>query len=209
MRRRKIDLTGKKFGRWTALKLSVESGKWWFCRCVCGERRNVRQYTLLSGSSASCGCSTREKLSLANTKHGFSQTREYHCWWNAKNRCYNQRNTHFRYYGGRGIRMCQRWQTSVENFIADMGVCPPGLTLERINNNGNYEPGNCKWATRKEQNANKEKGGNNRPDNVWLACGGLRMIQAEWARTLGVSVYIASKYISQLGYVRHMIGEQQ
>ena len=99
---------------------------------------------------------TRAKQSIASTTHGMWQTPTYRSWYAMKRRCTNQKYRDFRLYGGRGIKVCDRWK-SFENFFADMGVRPEGKTLDRIDNDGNYESGNCRWATPKEQQANRRE----------------------------------------------------
>ena len=99
----------------------------------------------------------RKKVSAAQVKHGMSRTSTYHIWQTMRQRCSNPNATAYASYGGRGITVCDRWQ-EFENFLADMGERPEGLSLERVNNNGNYEPGNCVWATRKAQAANRRHG---------------------------------------------------
>jgi hypothetical protein len=149
-----IDLTGKRFGRWLVLALHpgrsrFGEGARWHCRCDCGGERIVRGFSLRSGRSKSCGCFSR-----FTTRHGLSRTRTYRVWQGIKQRCFNPQAKHYSYYGGRGITVCERWLI-FENFYADMGDPPPGLSLDRIDNNGNYEPGNCRWATAAEQLANR------------------------------------------------------
>lgn len=114
---------------------------------------------MLRGESRSCGCLKDEILKTASRTHGHSSpvSPEYRAWNNMRNRCSNPKVNHYQDYGGRGIRVCARWQI-FENFLADMGRRPsPLYTLERMDNDGNYEPGNCKWATRYEQQHNKRR----------------------------------------------------
>jgi hypothetical protein len=154
-----IDLTGKSFGLWTVLALHPERYAWrsgafaqWLCRCEgCGTERVVLGGSLRRGLSRSCG-------GCGRVKHGHCRnhqsTRVYEVWHSMTQRCYNPNHPAYANYGGRGICVCERWHSFV-NFLVDMGEPPPGLTIERKENDGNYELGNCKWATRSEQRRNQ------------------------------------------------------
>jgi hypothetical protein len=120
-------------------------------------------------------------------------TREYHSWAHAKGRCHNPRNFQYRNYGARGIKMCKAWQEFFETFYADMGPCPLGHTIDRINNDGHYEPGNCRWAPREIQ-------ANNTRSNRCLSMGGETMTIADWARRTGLSSRLIQDRVHKLGW---------
>lgn len=144
-------------------------------RCDCGNERVVTAGHLRSGHVSSCGCLQIERT----TKHGMYGTPEYHAWTHMTNRCYCSTNKAFKNYGARGISVCDRWRGSFENFYADMGPRPKGASIERIDNNGNYEPTNCRWATRSEQNRNTRR-------NRWLTARGRTQCIADWAKEAGI-----------------------
>jgi hypothetical protein len=160
----KISLVGKRFGRLIVLEdapsviigitkpcKSTRS----LCACDCGNRIIIPNHNLRIGCTKSCGCWNRDVTALRNRTHGKTHTPEFVIWQNMLQRCTNPRNPAYRYYGARGIKVCEAW-LRFENFLEDMGKRPLGLTLERVNNKtGNYEKSNCIWATRKVQGRNK------------------------------------------------------
>ena len=162
-----IDLTGRVFDRLTVLRRNGsnnQNGAKWECLCICGNKKTVNSSTLKQGTTKSCGCFAREKSIERFTTHGMSRrARQYGCWDSMKVRCTNPNNNAYKYYGGRGIKVCDRWLNSFENFWEDMKEgYRDDLTLDRIDNDGNYEPRNCKWSTRLEQIHNRRPINNNK-----------------------------------------------
>lgn len=152
------------------------------CRCSCGSSCVVRAYNLLSGNSKSCGCLAKELTSTRATRHGQGKSPEWITWSMMKSRCCNPSNKRFDRYGGRGIRVCDRWLNSFKNFLEDVGYRPShSHSLDRINNDGNYEPGNCRWATAKQQSRNK-------CDNHVIEIDGVAKSAIEWSELSGVGV---------------------
>lgn len=153
-----IDLTNRRFGRILVLRRAPNGAghhPYWVCRCDCGSETIKMGQHLKSGRTQSCGCLRRERAAeewgATKLTHGLSKTPEYAIWCAMKNRCLNKNNAAYNRYAGRGITICQRWR-SFENFYADMGPRPSNAhSLERSDNDGNYEPGNVRWATRVEQ----------------------------------------------------------
>lgn len=174
-----LDLTGQRFGRLVAVERLEARYAYWLCKCDCGQTKRVRLSHLRSGATTSCGCYGLERSTQSATKHGMNRTRTHNIWSLMLQRCRDPGCTIWPYYGGRGISVCERW-LKFENFLADMGVCPDGLTLERENTDGNYEPKNCRWATKVEQARNKR-------NNHVLTYQGESLCIAAWAERLGVS----------------------
>jgi hypothetical protein len=149
-----IDRTGHVFGRWTALS-RVSGQRKWLCRCECGTVKTVATSHLRQGKSRSCGCLEKELTSARAKTHGMSATVEHRTWMSMRDRCRNPKAAHYDCYGGRGITVCERWINSFGNFYEDMGPRPSSRhSIDRIDVNGHYEPGNCRWATIAEQRRN-------------------------------------------------------
>lgn len=161
--RRKIDLTGQRFGRWMVLHESAPGRipcgaavRRWHVKCDCGNEKDVPQGSLVHGDTTSCGCWQRETARVSRTKHGHTSRQTglsptYRSWSGMIQRCTNSRNTRYARYGGRGIVVCPAWLESFERFLADMGERPEGQTVDRIDNDGPYCPFNTCWATAKSQ----------------------------------------------------------
>jgi hypothetical protein len=155
------DIAERCFGRLTVIRFSHMDGRYalWLCRCECGNETIVRGCNLKSANTVSCGCVKRERQATIGGRrtHGRSHTSIYRRWQTMIQRCHNPKDHRFVDWGGRGIMVCDRWLHSFETFYADMGEPPPGLVLDRKDNNGNYEPGNCQWATSSQSAGNRRR----------------------------------------------------
>jgi hypothetical protein len=154
-------LIGNRFGRLLVqAELAVRSNDRrirYHCLCDCGNEYDVSGTQLRTGHVLSCGCYQKEVVRNLNLSHNKSNTPTYNSWCSMKSRCYNENNNKYKDYGGRGVIVCDRWITSFENFLKDMGEKPIGTTLDCKDNDGNYEPSNCKWSTSVEQANNRRK----------------------------------------------------
>ncbi len=184
----RINLTGRTLGRWTVLGLAEQKvyGKpAWECLCSCGNTGVIGGSVLRMGESRSCGCLSKEvsaeNLRAVATTHGMCGTPMYYRWLSIKLRCYHKTHYACPRYGGRGITMCERWKSSFTDFYADIGDPPSEAhSLDRIDNDGNYEPNNVRWATKQEQ-------ANSRSNNVRHTHNGETHTLAEWGRKLGIA----------------------
>lgn len=180
----KLDLTGRRFGRWLVLEETNERRKgsvMWLCKCDCGTVRAVSASSLKTGKSVSCGCYNKEVI----TSHGLSHTRLHHAWESMIDRCTNPNSKEYANYGGRGIKVCDEWLNSFEAFrdwsyanSFDMTAPRGKCTIDRIDVNGSYEPDNCRWVDMKIQCRNRR-------NNVVIECNGESHCLAEWAEILG------------------------
>jgi hypothetical protein len=180
-----INLTGRVIGRLIVTTLDEARCKpgyvYWICQCTCGTIKSIRSSGLTSGKVKSCGCLKRDAVIARNKEmitHGLSGTRAYTVWRHMIERCFDSEAKQYSDYGGRGIRVCDRW-LNVNNFVADMGQPPPRMTLERIKNSEDYSPENCKWATRREQNNNTRK-------NVYITFENTTLTRSQWEQRLGL-----------------------
>lgn len=186
------NIEGQKFGR---LLVTRYAGKRreatiWECQCDCGESVSVTAGNLMSGHTQSCGCIRRE-VSATRPRPKLNRHRQtFRAWRSMKDRCQNPNSERFEDYGGRGITVCQQWLDSYEAFLADMGECPSAEhSIDRKQNDGNYEPGNCRWATAEEQC-------NNRRNNVRFSFYGMDKTVSEWSRISQVKI---STILERLG----------
>lgn len=157
-----IDLLGMRFNHLVVVKC-LGPNKFhkttWLCVCDCGKKSIVTTSNLVNNHTKSCGCFGRKnailRTKIVNTTHGKTKTKEYRAWVAMRVRCYKNNSHQYHNYGERGIKVCDKWNSSFEQFFNDMGLAPKGTSIDRIDVNGDYEPGNCRWATIKEQNRNK------------------------------------------------------
>ena len=178
-----IDLTGQRFGRWTVVKRaenSVRGHSQWLCKCDCGVEKVVLGLNIKRGKTSSCGCMQREGMVAKKTVHGQTYSRLYNIWCHIKYRCFNPKAKNYHNYGGRGITMCEEWRNDFQAFYdwSMQNGYSDDLSIDRNDNDGNYEPSNCRWATTKEQ-------GNNRRTNRSVTYNGETHTITEWNDMFG------------------------
>lgn len=189
------DLSNQRFGRLTVIERADNSGHHtrWLCKCDCGQYTKSHTTSLTSGRTKSCGCLGREKANISITTHGGRHTRLYSVWCGMKKRCYTKSYEHYSRYGGRGIKVCDDWRKDFSAFKewASLSGYQDGLEIERIDNDANYSPDNCRWSTRTEQVRN-------RSNSVHITHNGQTLPLIEWCKVYGV------KY--KLAHARHRRG---
>ena len=193
-----IDLTGKKFGKLAVLEAARKNkngGFAWKCKCECGNEAIVSAGNLLNGHSKSCGCLRAEWCKENRTKHGLENTRLYSIWLDMIYRCHNPENPNYKRYGERGILVCDEWKNDVRAFYnwAMQNGYSDDLTIDRIDNNGNYCPENCRWTTKKEQ-------ANNRRSNVFITRNGETKTMKQWSFETGIPYQVVWQRIQKLGW---------
>lgn len=177
-----IDLAGKRFGRLQVI--AWIAGNKWKCVCDCGVVKPVNGRCLREGDALSCGCFHRERVGDKFRTHGRSQEQGAHSWYNMMRRCYTPEELAYKHYGGRGISVCDRWRESISDFLDDMGPMPsPEYTVERKDVNGNYEPLNCVWATRKTQARNTRR-------TIYIEFKGERKPLTQWTEEKGFPYHL-------------------
>lgn len=182
------NLTGMKFGRLLVINRAENVGynTRWNCICDCGNKTITTSYNLTKGRSKSCGCLSLEKMNKTNTKHGYKHARLYRIWCGMKKRCYNTKYEYYNRYGGRGIAVCEEWKSSFINFKnwAIKNGYKDNLEIDRIDNNGNYEPNNCRWEDRINQVRN-------RSNTIKLKNNGEEKTLIEWCKKYNINYKLA------------------
>lgn len=176
------DKTGKSFGDWLVIKRDGSmkyGGAAYLCRCKCGTERRISSGSLGAGGTLSCGCDNKKTFAERSVTHGMSKHPMYLAWCRIKDRCYNRRHTYYPRYGGRGIGLCERWMDFTKFYSDNIQSWRAGLTIERIDNNGQYEPDNCRWATRAEQSRN-------RSNTVLMTLGDVTQPLSVWSEFVGI-----------------------
>ena len=186
----RLNLSGKKFGRLDVIRFSkmTKGGSIWVCKCDCGKIVEINGSSMVDGNTSSCGCYGLEQRIKARKKHGMRDDPFYINWCAMRYRCTNKKNKGYKNWGGRGIKVCDRWENNFNNFKIDMYASylkhiekfgRKNTCLDRVDNNKGYIKNNCRWATRQEQNSNTRR-------NVFIEFNGEKLTMSEWARKLKV-----------------------
>lgn len=179
MSKTRIEMAGRRYGRLLAIrpteKKTANKSIYWECLCICGRTIEIGGHKLRTGHTKSCGCLRDD----SRKKHQMTSTSTYSVWKYMRQRCLNPKSNRYDRYGGRGIKVCKHW-SEFQHFFEDMGERPKGLTLDRIDNDGDYCRANCRWATKKEQE-------NNKSTNVIITYKGRRLTVSEWAEEQGIN----------------------
>jgi len=186
-------MIGLRFGKLVVMSgpASKNHSKYWLCVCDCGNTHSVKTKYLRNGDTKSCGCMKSEANKLRTT-HGRTHSTEYHRWASMIRRCSSEKDKQWKNYGGRGIKVCDRW-TTFGNFYADMGNCPDGMQLDRIDNDKGYEPSNCRWTDVDTQSRNRR-------NNHILISGGISKTIAEWSEYTGIKYRTILSRVRQLNW---------
>lgn len=190
---RLIDITGQKFGRWTVI--SHYHNNYWTCRCDCGTIRHLASYDLRIGETQSCGCYQKERASETHKKHGYTGKRLYRIYHKIRERCYRPNNRNYKYYGGRGITICDEWYHNFQAFMEwslSHGYTDD-LTIDRIDNEKGYAPDNCRWVTMQRQNCNRR-------NNHLLEFNGQTKTVSDWSRETGIKQQTILHRINRMGW---------
>lgn len=195
---KRLNITGKRFGKLVAIKTigkNKNGGYLWQCKCDCGNEIIANVGNLKNGHTKSCGCLRGDRCKMNFTKHGLEHTRLYGIWYDMRLRCYDERNISYNRYGGRGITICDEWKEDVKAFYdwAMANGYNDSLTIERIDNDGNYCKDNCRWATVKEQ-------ANNRRNNILVTHNGKTQTMKEWAHEVGIPYKVVWARMRKLGW---------
>ena len=195
---KQLNLTGERFGKLVAIKTigkNKNGGYLWQCKCDCGKEIIANVGNLKNGHTKSCGCLRVDRCKMNFTKHGLEHTRLYGIWSDMRLRCYDEKNIAYHRYGGRGITICNEWKNDVKAFYdwATANGYMDSLTIDRIDNEGNYCPENCRWATVKEQ-------ASNRRSNILVTHNGKTQTMKEWANEVGIPYKVVWSRMQKLGW---------
>lgn len=193
-----MDLSNKRFGRWLVLELDIEKSnykKYWKCVCDCGTHKSVCQQSLVKGKSISCGCYQKEIMKKKLTTHNLTGSRLMKIFYNMKTRCYNPKDSRYKDYGGRNIKVCNEWKNNFMEFYkwSLKNGYDENLTIDRIDNNKDYSPTNCRWTTNQEQS-------NNRRNNIFITINNTKKTLKEWTKFMN---WKYNKYYAR--YMRNKI----